>query len=103
MSPELTRNNPVQISAEDLKKDIDSGRAEHAKDPTNYGLFVKMLLSEYMYSLHIQQENTLANAKRLGFLNVQELYPDLKPHSFQQCAKEWYALEKPEEIFARET
>ena len=40
-------------------------------------------------------ENTLENAKRLGYLDARELYPDIPKHTLEEYAKEFYALEEP--------
>ena len=85
----------MQVSADDLKQAIATAREEHAKDPTNFGGFVKMLMAEYMYTLHISQENTLENAKKLGYLDVRELYPDIVPRSLERYAEQLYSLEDP--------
>lgn len=56
--------------------------------------------AQYMYSLHILRENTLENAKRLGFLDARELYPDIPKFSLAEFAKEYYAKEEPGEVYA---
>ncbi|TFY57721.1 hypothetical protein EVJ58_g6856 [Rhodofomes roseus] len=46
--------------------------------------------SEYMISIHFLGNNSLANAKKLGALDVRELYPDIVPRRFADFAKEYY-------------
>ena len=41
------------------------------------------------------RENTLENAKRLGYLDVRELYPDVAPVSLKEFAQKHYSLEDP--------
>ena len=48
-----------------------------------------------MLSIHILEENSLKNAKRLGYLDVQELYPDMPKHTLEEFAKEFYAQDEP--------
>ena len=55
--------------------------------------------SEYMFSLHILEENTLENAKRLGYLDAQELYPDVPKHTLEEYAEEFYDMENPGDVF----
>lgn len=56
--------------------------------------------AQYMYSMHILRENTLENAKRLGYLDVRELYPDIPKHSLEEFARGYYAKEEPGEVYA---
>lgn len=55
--------------------------------------------NEYMYSLHVLGENTLANAKALGYLDAQELFPDLPKLTLEEFAKEYYSLPEPGQEF----
>ena len=55
--------------------------------------------NEYQISMHVLQENTLENAKKLGYLDVRELYPDITPLSFEEFAKQFYALEEPGAVY----
>lgn len=47
-------------------------------------------ISEYMISIHYLGECTLENAKKLGAVDVRELYPDIVPKSFEHFAKSHY-------------
>ena len=55
--------------------------------------------TEYLYSMHILGENTLENAKRLGYLDAKELYPDIPTTTLEECAKAFYALPEPAEAY----
>lgn len=44
--------------------------------------------SQYMYSMFIRQDNSLENAKYLGYLDAHELYPDFKPRTIEEYIKE---------------
>ncbi|TFK84450.1 NAD-P-binding protein [Polyporus arcularius HHB13444] len=85
----------IQVSEEDLKKEIAEGAAEYAKDPTNFGAALKFMGGQYMTSMHFLQENTLENAKRLGYLDARELYPDIPAQSLEEFAEEFYSLPEP--------
>lgn len=43
---------------------------------------------QYTHSKHIRGDNTLENAKYLGYLDAKELYPDFSPITFETCVKE---------------
>ncbi|EIW53909.1 NAD-P-binding protein [Trametes versicolor FP-101664 SS1] len=90
----------VYITAEDLLKQIAEAKATLAKDPANVLAVMSVNWAQYMYSLHILRENTLENAKRLGFLDARELYPDIPKFSLEEFAKDYYAKEEPGEVYA---
>ncbi len=56
---------------------------------------MKVFGSQYMLSMHFLQENTLENAKRLGYLDARELYPDIPAQSLEDYAKDFYSLPEP--------
>ncbi|KAI0359477.1 NAD-P-binding protein [Trametes cingulata] len=91
----------VYLSAEDILTIVEEGRAELAKDPDSFLAHAKVSWNEYMYSMHILRENTLENAKRLGYLDARELYPDVPKHTFEEFAREYYSLEEPGEVYLR--
>lgn len=43
---------------------------------------------QYINSKFIRGDNTLENAKYLGYLDARELYPDFKPRTFEECVRE---------------
>ena len=47
-------------------------------------------VNEYLHSLFVLEENTLQNAKRLGYLDARELYPDIEPATLKDYAKDFY-------------
>ena len=57
---------------------------------------------DFAYSLYVLKENTLETAKRLGYLDVHELYPDLPRYKFEDFAKEFYTWENPGHMYLRE-
>ncbi|KAF2236177.1 NAD(P)-binding protein [Viridothelium virens] len=58
------------------------------KDPGDVGSRFQMAIHQYNYSKFIRGDNTLEMAKYLGYLDVKELYPDFKPITFKEFAKE---------------
>lgn len=64
-----------------------------AKDPSLQN-FIASIWTEYQYSIHILGENNLENAKRLGALDAQELYPDIPVTSFEEFTKTYYTTER---------
>lgn len=49
---------------------------------------------QYVYSLFVRGDNTVENAKKAEYgaaLDARELYPNLKPKSLEDFAKEYYA------------
>ena len=86
------------MSADELLAMQGAARAAlTAGDPTHPdpALQMQLGLSEYMLSLHVRGENTLANAKKLGYLDARELYPDVRAKGLEEFAREMYALEEP--------
>lgn len=61
------------------------------KDPTSFEAHVVRSRNQYLHSMFVLQENTLKNAKRLGYLDVQELYPDIEPFTLKQYSRVFYA------------
>ena len=55
--------------------------------------------TEYQRSMHLLNENTLENAKRLGYLDAQELYPDIPKQTLADFAKKFYAAEDPAVVY----
>ena len=98
----LTRTHSPQMSEEDVKKQIASGRILYEKNPTDYKSSVPLIWAQYMHSMHFLQENTLENAKRLGYLDARELYPDIPVQSLEEYAVEFYSMPEPAVVLVRE-
>ncbi|EIW55885.1 NAD-P-binding protein [Trametes versicolor FP-101664 SS1] len=92
---EVLKAKRFNVPAEAILKYAAEGKAELEKDPSSFAAHAKQSQSEYMYSMHILGENTLENAKALGYLDARELYPDLPKHTLEEFAKEYYGLEEP--------
>ncbi|RPD53608.1 NAD-P-binding protein [Lentinus tigrinus ALCF2SS1-6] len=97
------RAKRIQLSEEDVKKQIAEGQAAYEKDPSDFNKGIrKIIWGQYMTSLYLLRENTLENAKHLGYLDARELYPDVPAQSLEEFAKEFYSLLEPGETFVRE-
>ena len=84
------------MSAAEVDRLLEEGRKEYAEDPNNV---FKLYANEYEYSVSILGENTLENAKKLGYLDARELYPDIAAQSLEEYAKEFYAMEEPGDVY----
>ena len=56
-------------------------------------LLVKADANGYWHSLFVLEENTLENAKKLGYLDVHELYPEMNSERYrlEDYATKFYA------------
>ena len=50
---------------------------------------------KYARSMHVLGENTLANARALGYVDAHELYPDMPQSSLEEFAEYFYGQEEP--------
>jgi hypothetical protein len=81
--------NPLaQVTEAEILQDIaDQKLAVTAGDQQAW---VKVAALECAYSIYIRGDNTIANAKKAGALDVRELYPDMSPKLLEDFAKEFY-------------
>ena len=86
------------MSAEDLRTRVAEGRAANSSDPIAKA-YVRYY--EYLNSLHVLGENTLQNAKNLGYLDARELYPDFPQQSLEALTQEYYSGEHGKMLFKR--
>ncbi|OBZ72583.1 hypothetical protein A0H81_07784 [Grifola frondosa] len=79
----------VYVSAEEILKRAAAGKEENLRTHSfeSHALWTH---NQYQYSIHILGEDTLENAKALGYLDVKELYPDLAFPSLEDYAKDFY-------------
>ncbi|KAI8978174.1 NAD-P-binding protein [Trametes punicea] len=89
----------VYVSADELERRIAEAKEGYVKDPNNMLARMNLARSGYMLSMHFLRENTLENAKRLGYLDARELYPDVPRHSLEDFAKEFYSLPEPAPVY----
>ena len=90
------------MSEEEVEKQIVERRDAFLKDPHNFSAAMQFLGAQYAKSMHFLRENTLGNAKRLGYLDARELYPDIPAQSLEEFAKEFYSMPDPGQILNRE-
>ncbi|TFY57722.1 hypothetical protein EVJ58_g6855 [Rhodofomes roseus] len=86
---EAIRAKRVVLDRAALIQRAAENKAKYTTD-RDYWSHATWAFSEYMISIHFLGENTLANAKKLGALDAQELYPDIVPTGFADFAKEFY-------------
>ncbi|KAI0644860.1 NAD-P-binding protein [Trametes meyenii] len=91
----LTRAGYEQIPAEEVLKRLEAAKAEVRHNPDDVAAQTLVAWNGYLHSMFFLGENTLENAKRLGYLDARELYPDVPKHTFEEFAKEYYTLEEP--------
>ncbi len=80
----------AQAQADEFLQWVAVGKGELAHGVDSPDVLLKVHWNMYMYSMHILGENTLENAKRLGYLDVRELYPDVPRYTHEDFAKEFY-------------
>ncbi len=74
---------------------IATAKAERAKQNSTYIGDISVSWNLYRYSAFVLRENTLENAKKLGYLDVRELYPDIMPLPLAEYGKVFYGLPDP--------
>ncbi|RDX45055.1 NAD-P-binding protein [Lentinus brumalis] len=94
---EALREKFVHLEPEAFAGLVEEGKQEVAKTPDSVSAQLKVAWNQYLISLYVLEENTLANAKRLGYLDARELYPDVPVQSLEEFAKEFYSLQEPGE------
>ncbi|KAI0740568.1 NAD(P)-binding protein [Earliella scabrosa] len=93
---EALKAKRIYLSAAEMDRLLEEGRKEYAEDPNNV---FKLYANEYEYSVSILGENILENAKKLGYLDARELYPDIPVYSVEEYAKAFYAMEDPGDLY----
>ena len=78
-----------------MQKIIDVAAADVEANPNDTSAIRRRGWMQYQFSMHVIGENTLENAKRLGYLNAKELYPDISQLTLENFAKDFYAMEDP--------
>lgn len=84
-----------QVSSAQVLADLEAALAARAEaDPSNPSDLAKhraVYMQQYIHSRWVRGDNTLVNAKYLGYLDARELYPDFHPISFEDFVKELLA------------
>lgn len=63
---------------------ISKGKAGVESDNPDLQAFANLHVGQYWRSWGIRGDNTPENARYLGYLDVQELYPDHKPVAYAE-------------------
>ena len=80
-----------QVSPEEAAENLKAARAAYEADPRDIRKNSAKTVAEYNQSKYIREDNTLANAKYLGYLDTRELYPDFNPITFERFLEELLA------------
>ena len=86
---------------DDLAKTVHDATERIKASPEDVQAYIQQSWTQYLISMHFLGENTLENAKRLGYLDGQELYPDAPKQTFEEFAQELYAREDPGSLYRR--
>ncbi|KAF2112812.1 isoflavone reductase family protein [Lophiotrema nucula] len=81
----------TRVSASELLARRDQARKDYEavnEDPTFWMKRMMRSQTEYQVSKYLRKDNTVDNAKYLGYLNARELYPDFQPIKFEQLLDE---------------
>ena len=98
----LPRTRTLQTTKDAYYSAVATAKGLLAQDPVvNASAQMPRTWNEYQISMLVLGENTLENAKRLGYLDAQELYPDIAPLSLEEFAKRFYAMEDPGVVFSQ--
>ncbi|KAL6303046.1 NAD-P-binding protein [Sparassis latifolia] len=84
--------NVAHVSANELLERIAAAKEEYAKTHS-FVSFATKTGYQYQYSIHVLGENSLENAKALGYLDSRELYPDIIPDTLENYAPKFYENE----------
>ncbi|RPD58089.1 NAD-P-binding protein [Lentinus tigrinus ALCF2SS1-7] len=99
LSGEGQKLKDLYITAEEVLQAVAAAKERVTRDPSDWMSHAMQSWNEYIYSIQILHENTLENAKRLGYLDARELYPDIATTTLEECAKGFYAMEEPAEAY----
>ena len=98
----MAHTRTLQTTKDDYYSAAAAAKSLLAQDPVaNASAQLPRAWNEYQISMLVLGENTLENAKRLGYLDAQELYPDIAPLSFEEYAKRFYAMEEQGAVFSQ--
>ncbi|RPD58088.1 NAD-P-binding protein [Lentinus tigrinus ALCF2SS1-7] len=96
---EALRAKFVQVTRDTFQKGIEEGKRELATNPDSPVALAKTSWNAYMHSMLVLGENTLESAKKLGYLDARELYPDIPAHPLKEFAEEFYSIPQPGEEY----
>ena len=79
----------LKVSGEEIAQRTNSAKDEFLAGSASAEM--PLVWYEYQLSIHVLGENSLENAKKLGALDVRELYPDIIPTPIAEFAKKFYS------------
>ncbi|GBE78820.1 hypothetical protein SCP_0200170 [Sparassis crispa] len=82
----------AHVSADELLERIAAAKEEYART-RSFASWATQAYCQYQYSIHVLGENSLENAKALGYLDSRELYPDIVPDTLENYAPTFYENE----------
>ncbi|KAH9928022.1 NAD-P-binding protein [Epithele typhae] len=85
----------AHVSAEEVEARYTAAKAATEADPTAFEAIYPYWYMAYVKSLFALGENSLASAKKLGYLDAHELYPDMPQPKLERFAEWFYSLEDP--------
>ncbi|KAH9925896.1 NAD-P-binding protein [Epithele typhae] len=103
---EAFASSRVYATGDEIRAKREDAMAAAAAAPKDSNLQRSALVlfhrAGYRVSMHVPEENTLENTKRLGYLDVRELYPDMLKYTLEDFAREFYAMENPGTVRVRD-
>ncbi|GJJ06033.1 hypothetical protein Clacol_000220 [Clathrus columnatus] len=86
------------ISEEQFWDRLQEAQDNFHQSPSKHkaGIYIALAAS---YIMFVKGQNTLEMAKKLGYLDAKELYPDLRPLNLEEFAKKFYNKEIPELVY----
>ncbi|KAH9925918.1 NAD-P-binding protein [Epithele typhae] len=87
----------ISISAEEIESRFIKFKAasEASENPMAWEILYPYWTMAYVKSIYVMGENSIASAKKIGYLDAQALYPDMTRTTLESFAEWFYALEEP--------
>ena len=86
----------------DLTRQATDARVRLARDPAHpdaAGLRAHLAWCGAMRSVCVLREGSLENARRLGYMDARQLYPDIRACMLEEIAGRFYRLKEPGEAW----
>ncbi|KAJ7165838.1 hypothetical protein C8R46DRAFT_1096354 [Mycena filopes] len=76
------------ISADTIVAERAQCATASKADPKNFSTWLQLVKQDYLYNKYVRGDNTPEYAKYLGYLDTKELYPEFRPRTFVEFARE---------------
>ncbi|TBU26592.1 NAD(P)-binding protein [Dichomitus squalens] len=96
---DVLKEKRIICTKEDCLDAIAAAEATIKVQPNDLLAHALRNMNQFRLSMHVLGENTLETAKKLGYLDVRELYPDITPLSLEEVAKEFYSKTDPGALY----